>query len=752
MSELFSFGESYPDLEPHHLKAAMSKGTLAACMASGDYDLRGLRYLLIDDDKVVDIIEVDCLNDQVPSRNSFGIRTREPLALVFADGCMPEVRALRKDFPRVPHLNYVPEGQPASLCLYFEPWSAVQRTWTPQKHLWRILWWLSETAKGELHKEDQQVERLYFNSPFEIVLPPDFDSKIQDRSWVLTFARMPEDSKTVRGFFFQKDRAGADKTSSIEILMLELPPVVHGPIERYPKTLGELGDQFEKRGLSLIDELVSPLRQKAPPQGLVPVSSSQCLLILTVPVKRTVDRQPERYEVRAFLLDVNLAALGQATGVLTKMEGRFYAVPLLGDMARIEVRLWRNIGLFPIEVKKDVTKHMAHQTSGITEETSDFKGVLAGVGALGSALADLWAKEYWGEWTLIDSDLLKPHNVIRHIARSLDSGRLKVNVVKEIMEANYHPGYYSVTAIGDNATNWTNNQIEEAITNAYLVVDATTTLEVPRDLSQRDDIPRCLSIFLTPSGQSSALLLESADRKVRLDSLEAQYYQAIISSEWGESHLSGHAGNLWVGAGCRDISAIISEEIILLHAAILGRQIRLLREQSEPCIRIWSVVHDTGKVSAHNLSVHQPVYGSYGNWRVMWDKGVEQRIIKMRNAHLPSETGGVIVGYIDHKIQSIVIVDVLQAPPDSEADQTGFIRGVKGLRETLDEIARRTANIVGYLGEWHSHPSFVSAYPSPVDQGLVRKLAHTRALEGEPALMVIVGLAGELSVTVKECC
>ena len=752
MGELFSFGEPYPDLEPHHLNDSRSKGTLAACMGSGDYDVLELRYLPASDGKVSDIIIVDCLNDQVPSRNSFGIKAREPLALHFEEGRLPEVRALRKDFPEVPHLHCVLQNQPVSLCLYFEPWSAVQRTWTPQKHLRRILWWLSETAKGKLHKDDQQIERLYFESPFEVILPPDFDDRIQDKSLVLAFNRISEDSKVIRGFFLHKDKAKTLSIPSIDIFTLNLPPVVHGFIEGYPKTLGDLQGQFKKKEISFLDELVAALRQKASPQGLAPTSSNQCLLILTVPVKRVVDGTPETYELRAFLLDIDLTMLGKSTGALTKGkdDGRFYAVSLIGHTAEEHTEVWRDIGVFPVEIKRDVTKDLARKASGISKETSDFKGVLAGVGALGSALSDLWAKEYWGEWTLIDGDSVKSHNIIRHIARCLHSGQSKVDAVKEMIEANYHPGYYSVTAIADSATNWANSRVEEAITKADMIVDATTTLEVPRDLCKRDDIPRCVSAFLTPSGQSSALLFESADRKVRLDSLEAQYYQAIINSDWGESHLAGHAGNLWVGAGCRDFSAIISEEIILLHAAILGRQIRLLRDQSEPCLRVWSAAHDTGDVSVYDPPVRQPVYRSYENWKVMWDEGIEQKLTKMRNSHLPSETGGVIIGYIDHKGKSIAIVDVLQAPPDSEADQTGFTRGVAGLRESLDGVARRTANIVGYLGEWHSHPSFASAYPSPLDQELISTLARTRSLDGEPALMVIVGSAGELSVTVKE--
>ncbi len=119
-------------------------------------------------------------------------------------------------------------------------------------------------------------------------------------------------------------------------------------------------------------------------------------------------------------------------------------------------------------------------------------------------------------------------------------------------------------------------------------------------------------------------------------------------------------------------------------------------------------------------------------------------------SHLPNETGGIILGYIDHKLNHIYIVDVLNAPADSEADLTGFTRGVQGLMATLDEVSQRTAGIVGYIGEWHSHPEFTSAYPSSLDRALIKELADALELDGHPALMIIVGRTGEVSVSVKE--
>jgi len=168
--DFMSFGEPYPGLNPDHLKLSLAKRTLAVCHDSKDFEVLELRHLELLNGGFAEIIVVDCINDQIGSKNPFGIKVRERLALLFPpkENQMPEVRALRRDFPlNVLHLNYVGPRQPVGLCLYVDPWSAVERTWTPKKYLKRIFWWLTETAKGTLHLRDQPLERMYyFESPF----------------------------------------------------------------------------------------------------------------------------------------------------------------------------------------------------------------------------------------------------------------------------------------------------------------------------------------------------------------------------------------------------------------------------------------------------------------------------------------------------------------------------------------------------------------------------------------------------------
>ena len=444
-----------------------------------------------------------------------------------------------------------------------------------------------------------------------------------------------------------------------------------------------------------------------------------------------------------------MAALGEATSALTLHEQKFYAIPLLGSGKLEEAIAWRGIPLLPIDVRFEADAEFSRKASAVDPNTAQFKGILAGVGALGSAIAWLWAKESWGEWTFVDADFVEPHNTVRHIATNAFIGDFKVDAVKQITEANYHPGYYTAVGIPDTVLNKENRLIQQALSESDLLVDVTTTVEVLREWSWLEDLCRSASVFLTPSGNNSVLLFEDAERLIRLDCIEAQYYKAIITSDWGANLLEGNRGALWVGAGCRDVSAIISNEVVQLHAAILARQVRLLRDRPEPCIRIWCSDQETGTVNTLDIKVQESLRCEIAGWHVVWDVGTQRKLAEARKAHLPKETGGVVLGYMDQKLRVIYIVDVLPAPPDSQSGPAEFIRGFEGLEATLEEIAKRTARVVGYIGEWHSHPAFTSAFPSQTDQFLIESLASTLALDGQPALMVIVGATGDISLSVK---
>jgi len=54
----------------------------------------------------------------------------------------------------------------------------------------------------------------------------------------------------------------------------------------------------------------------------------------------------------------------------------------------------------------------------------------------------------------------------------------------------------------------------------------------------------------------------------------------------------------------------------------------------------------------------------------------------------------------------------------------------------------KTANIVDYIGEWHSHPKSVSVNPSENDVIQLSELSKLLSEDGLPAVQLIVGDQG----------
>jgi integrative and conjugative element protein (TIGR02256 family) len=736
--EYIEYGEPLLGLNADLLKLQRSQLTFKACLKNEAFIVIELRQKNSPENQI-EIIVVDCTNDHIPSQNKVGIQYKERLALVFSadDSLIPEVRVLRKSFPDTAHQNLVAIGEPKSLCLYSEHWFKVTREWTPQKHLNKILWWLEQASLEKLHQTDQPVEHLYHNSLFKVILPSDFLEKIKQND--LNFFLIPVSAKkmqiTMLRGFFSKIKRSIDNIIQHAAVVLHLPPIVHGKIETYPLTLGQLSDQFEARGISFMADFRDKIKMVilSQDQNTIKDYTLNVFLILQIPIKRHANSKIEIIESRGFVIKANLKLLGVAFGDFELQNG--FAAPLLKPISSDK---WRDINIIPIDIVKDFSQKRAREISDIKTEDADFNGTLIGVGALGSALINIWARNGWGNWTLIDDDYLQPHNIARHLACNSQIGDYKVNAVKNIVQYIYNDDNPNLKCISANFHNNNNDEIQKTITSSDLIVDASTTLEIPRDLSFTDDRGRAVSVFLTPSGLAAGMLFEDSEKKINLSSLEAQYYRAIITNSWGENHLNNSIVQMRTGGGCRDLSLKISNEHVQLHSANIARHIRLHHSNNNAKIQVWHIDAEAGGVSTNLINPALTLIIQQGCWRIIWDTEIQQRLQQLRAFKLPNETGGILIGYIDQKIKSIFIVDALPAPIDSISDPQGFVRGTSQVKEAVISAQNRTDGIVSYIGEWHSHPNGVSANPSDLDMKLVNGLSRQLYDDGQPGVILII--------------
>lgn len=725
------------------LCSARAHGVLSAIDDNPDFELLEIRYAAPGGVQA-DIFLVSCTCDGVPSKNVIGIEYREPLAIVVSSDRtkVPEVRPLRRNFPVTIHQNAVLDGDPLSLCLYEQRSLAILRTWTAPSFLRRIQWWLTETAHNRLHQAEQPLEQLFFESPDEITLPIGYLATVagDNAPLIVTDGVVRYRATDTQ----RKDPAyslilGSPDTPvaarfPIRLVSLRLPPITHGAVEREPSTLGGLEDQLAARGAGVMDGLIGQIKAQVGDQGCAPEDDiKSTVLLLFTPIRRTPSSPPERHQVRAFWVYSGLLPIGEAAGALIRDPGpqsRYYINhPLPGTPPSTA---WRSLLVSALTVHALPDPSAARQMSGV--QAAGPKGVIAGAGSLGSALLDLWRRSGWGQWSVIDLDHLKPHNLIRHTAHQLGSPKAEAVAARD--KAIWRDIEPQVQAIVGDAGNLDDPRVTQVLGEAQLTVDATTTVEVPRRLANTDLAGRVVSAFITPSGDDSVLIAEDGQRRLRIDALEAQYWRAVLNQQWGEAHVARAINQFRSGASCRDISVVMPYSSILAHAATLAEQIQTLGNDAR--IRIWQRDRARGSTSVHDVPIAEPLSSAFSDLTVVWDRGILEKVRELRQGALPAETGGVLVGYHDLNEGRIYVVDALNAPADSIGTPESFERGVRGLTARIAEIERRSAGQIGYLGEWHSHPKGYDAGESGDDIWQLFYLGDLLRREDLPALMLIV--------------
>ena len=725
------------------LCSARAHGVLSAIEENPDFELLEIRYA-VPGGVPTDIFIVSCTCDGVPSKNPVGIEYREPLAIVVSSDRtkVPEVRPLRRNFPVTIHQNAVLDGDPLSLCLYEQHPLAILRTWTAPSFLRRIQWWLTEAAHNRLHQAEQPLEQLFFDSPDEIILPIGYLATVAGDNAPLI---VTDGVARYRAADRQREHPayslilGPPNTPvaarfPIRLVSLSLPPITHGPVEREPSTLGGLEDQLASRGAGVMNALIDQIKSQVGDQGCAPEDDiKSTVLLLITPIRRTPSSPPERRQVRAFWVYSGLLPIGQAAGALIRNPGpqsRYYInYPLPGTPPSTA---WRDLLISALTVHVLPDSSAARQMSGI--HAAGPQGVLAGAGSLGSALLDLWRRSGWGKWAVIDPDHLKPHNLIRHTAHQL--GYPKAEAVAARDKEIWRDIDQQVQSIVGDAGNLDDSRVRPVLSEAQLIVDATTTVEVPRRLANTGFSARVVSAFITPGGDDCVLIAEDGQRRLRIDALEAQYWRAVLNQQWGEAHVARAANQFRSGASCRDISVVMPYSTILAHSATLAEQVQALGEDAR--IRIWRRDRALGSTSMYDVSIAEPFFTAFSDLTVVWDRGILEKVRELRKAALPAETGGVLVGYHDLNEGRIYVVDALNAPADSIGTPESFERGVMGLTATVAEIERRSAGQIGYLGEWHSHPKGYDASESGDDIWQLFFLGDLLRREDLPALMLIV--------------
>ena len=682
-----------------------------------------------------ELVQVE-VRPEVPTFPENSIQFLEPIAVEFdpEDRFQPEAIALRPEFPCVPHTYLVAEGELLRLCLFDEPYAEQRLRWTASSYLRQLHTWLSKTAKGTLHQHDQSVEPFLPGSPAQVVLPSQlFEADYSSEPQLLSLDVVQRNPPP--GFTFVARRQGASDHNEPSLkciaLVVETMPQTQGSLTYHPRNLFQLQELLNTMGTDLSQTLQESLRnwvikQRGDPDAFV-------LVILRLPVRRSDDDAPEMIEVRAFLVDGSIRDLGKSLGYIDEVDGDFGV--LVGKPTATPGS--KDVALLPLNPVRDMARRHA-QILSATSGLPDSRIVAIGAGALGSQTLLNLARGGFGTWTVIDHDVLLPHNLVRHALPGTYVGTKKAEALTHFVNSLYEDGRPVDSLVTNVLTHPITDELRAKLDAAEVSVDFSASVPVARwlALDAPGDSYR-ISVFLNPEGTDLVLMAEDSARSMRLDQIERQYYRAVIERKEFAGHLLDRGEQLRYGRTCRDVTSTLSQDTISLFSGIASRALKERIANPESSLAVWQTSANQS-VSYHSIELAEPVGFYSGDWEISTDKDTLRKLHDLRRHALPNETGGVLLGYPDHLHRVLYVVDALPSPPDSEEWPNSYIRGCEGLEQAVDEVTVRTAGVVGYLGEWHSHPDKSPCALSSADLDFLSWLTDYMFRDGMPALMAIV--------------
>jgi integrative and conjugative element protein (TIGR02256 family) len=670
------------------------------------------------------------------------IRGVEPIAVVFGERSdQPAVLAIRPDFPHTMHQNWMPEGLPLALCIDDRPWSEAQLSFTVPDFLRRIQLWLAKAARGELHDAAQPLEPLFFGSAAALIVPRTALAASESPPELAGF-RLAENERMI---VTRIAEPGRNETPAFVVLALRAGPQGMGRLRQAPATLDALGAHLRDCGIDLVAVLRDRIGHWA---GLgseaVRRLNAHLALVVAFPIAGADGKTAD--DLRAFITHENAGDIGVALGILSRNDSavgsRKAYLKIL--MPPAECRLPASL-IEPADVHLAFDRSAGAAVSG--QDAADARpAVMIGAGSLGSQLAISLAREGRYRWTVVDNDVLLPHNLARHALYPIDAGVPKALGLARRLELLLGDAAVPIATDILAPSGDLRPQLEEKLSGAEIIIDASASVAVSRHLSALTGVNgRRLSLFFNPAGTALVLLAEDTARTVTLQDLEAQYHRMVQTRDGLASHLKVLAQGLRYSGSCRAVTNRIPAARAAQLSAIAAQAVADAVSRDEAEVRIWTIEDDM-TVSLTREPGAQPVRKQMGEWNISYGPQVAADISALRAAQLPRETGGILLGIIDTSRRTVQVVCALAEPADSSGTVTGFERGVSGLAATVKEAAARSLHQIRYVGEWHSHPAGSSTRPSPTDIRQIFWLTTELENEGLPALMMIAGDNGALSV------
>lgn len=698
------------------------------------------------------------LQVSLPSRgpvDGIDIRPVE-LVLVFFHkagypGRAPQIRVDRRSFPteRLPHLNPVWPGEPPWLCLH----RGSVNDWYSEHSIGdlveRARSWLEDAARGKLIKDRDRFE------PTRIAPEYWLGASVFDQRLFQDYITEQWRIHQTGGVAYVTSYLSAEKTD-FEWYRLSSNDIAPSPDLIQPHR-SEKEDGKHEPGLLYTGLLLWPDPAYKCPRyfGTLPT---------TVP------------ELNAFAQFVGIPLeqhLAPALATGSSPKGRLIPVflciqrplKLIGSESDLEILSFICFSqdancperAIILPHRDPLTPRFARHLSGLSP-ASPARVMLIGCGALGSKIGMHLGREGLTELTLVDDDLLSPHNFVRHALTESSRGLNKAEALKNAIQGLYRESHQlaNTTAIPNSAFEFLHESDGRVFKDHRLVIDATASIATYMSLVENvsNRVPRVVRSEMAEGGRLGMMLVEGRGRSPKLDDVRASLYDLALENVQIERWLNGFqnreddelgAGleDITIGIGCSSPTMRVPDDLVSYHAASQSVAIRNLMNGTIPAggILLSSIegeIFPQGSVQFYPIEKFRTLIPQRpSGWRVRIRQDLIDQLIHQAQEAAPNETGGILIGMVATKQRTIYITRLLDAPGDSEHCPYAFKMGVNDIPDQVRTIMQKTGNLIRYVGEWHSHPQGPSSL-SQKDQETVQQLRTYLNKIGMPTLVMVV--------------
>jgi integrative and conjugative element protein (TIGR02256 family) len=397
-------------------------------------------------------------------------------------------------------------------------------------------------------------------------------------------------------------------------------------------------------------------------------------------------------------------------------------------------------------------------TGRVPESLAERSVLVIGCGALGSDVAVTLAKAGVGRLILVDRDILRPGNVIRHTAPIVAVGMKKVDAVRH--QIWQHNPFVEVVARWDSATGGL-SKLEQLLSdcdiavstvadeNTEMVVNeaacragrtviygralmAGAAARVFRVRPDQDACKQCLALYRR---DADAITEDEGMERVAADPVWISLPDAqgeVIGRECGNPILAGSAVDLRFAADLTT-RAVIDE---LGH----GSEWNNLAWSREAIPEMHPAFAVPYGMLRQRFAPHPKctVCGRPLTSEILLAAEVREEITRLTEANARAETGGVLIGYRD--ADGIVhVLEVTDAGPNAVETASRFERDRDYCQAKVDDAARRLGERGQYIGEWHSHLEG-DPQPSARDIESLTGIAEAPNYLTDEPVMLIAGL------------